>query len=111
LEVNFREAGKVTIIDLIGSIKTNEDYDIFKKSMDETVSKGKTDVLLNFKNVNFINSSGIGRLILAAKRISEDDGNLKIAELSDDLKELFTFTRLDTKISIFEKEQDAIESF
>jgi len=111
LEAVFRELDGVTVVDLSGSIKTNEDYDTFKKLINDVVSHGKLNVLLNFRNVSFINSSGLGHLILAAKRISEDRGNLKIAELSSDMRELFTFTRLDTKIPVFESEEEALKSF
>ncbi len=111
MEVGYRNINEVTVIDLSGSIKTNEDYDVFKQAIDEVVNRGSDKVLLNFNKVNFINSSGLGRLILAAKSIKKDDGQLKIAELSPDLKELFTFTRLDTKIPIFPSEQEAVNSF
>ncbi len=111
MEIGLRETDRVTVIELNGSIKTGEDYDAFKKAIDDVINKGCVNVVLNFKSVNFINSSGLGRLILAAKRINEDNGALKIAELSDDLTELFAFTRLDSKIQIFETEHEALQSF
>lgn len=111
MEVSFRDSGDITIIDLSGSIKTNEDYDSFKSAIDDVLDKGCLNILLNFRNVNFINSSGLGRLILAAKRINGDNGSLKITELSEDLRELFTFTRLDSKIPVFTTENEAVESF
>ena len=111
MEVSFRNVNNIVVIDLRGSIKTNEDYDIFKNAIDQAIEKGNPQVLLNFRDVSFINSSGLGRLILAAKTISEDNGQMKITDLSDDLKELFIFTRLDTKIPIYTTEQEAVESF
>lgn len=111
LEVAFRNKQEIIVIDLRGSIKTNEDYDIFKNAIDQAIEKGRPRVLLNFKDVNFINSSGLGRLILAAKSISDDKGQLKITDLSPDLKELFVFTRLDSKIPIYASEEEAISSF
>ncbi len=116
MKINFRDNHivkdvDIMIVDISGNIKTNEDYDSFKKAIDEVLDRGCVNVLLNFKNVNFINSSGLGRLILASKRIIEDNGSLKITELSDDLRELFTFTRLDSKIPVFATENEAVESF
>jgi anti-anti-sigma factor len=111
LEIGLRETDRVTVIVLNGIIKTGEDYDAFKKAIDDVINEGCMNVVLNFKSVNFINSSGLGRLIIAAKRINEDNGALKIAGLSDDLRELFAFTRLDSKLQIFETEQEAIQSF
>lgn len=111
MRTETREKNSVVIIDLIGNIKTNDDYSAFKKTIDEFLSAGKTRMVLNFKEVHFINSSGLGRLILAAKRAKENGGAVKIVDLSEDLKELFSFTRLDSKIEIFPSEKEAISSF
>jgi len=111
LEATLRSRDRITVIDLRGSIKTNEDYDVFKNAIDQAIEKGAPKVLLNFREVNFINSSGLGRLILAAKIISEDSGQLKITDLSEDLKELFVFTRLDSKIPIYSSEEEALNAF
>jgi len=111
LEISFRNKQSITVIDLRGSIKTNDDYDTFKGAIDQVIEKGSPKVLLNFREVNFINSSGLGRLILAAKNISDDNGQLKITDLSEDLRELFVFTRLDSKIPIYASEDEAISSF
>jgi len=111
LEATLRNRDKITVIDLRGSIKTNEDYDVFKNAIDQAIEQGAPKVLLNFRDVNFINSSGLGRLILAAKIISEDEGQLKITDLSEDLRELFVFTRLDSKIPIYSSEDEALNAF
>jgi len=111
LHINIREIADITIIDLVGNIKTNDDYTSFKKTIDDTIQDGRVKLILNFKSVHFINSSGLGRLILASKRAKENGGSLKIVELSADLQELFSFTRLDSKIDIFPTEEDAVESF
>ncbi|MBI4665838.1 MAG: STAS domain-containing protein [Nitrospinae bacterium] len=108
MRVETRESGGVIILDLFGNIRTNEDYAVFKKAVDDIIDEGKVKIVLNFKSVSFINSSGLGRLVLAAKRIKESDGVISIVNLSGDLRELFLFTRLDTKIPIFQSEQEAI---
>lgn len=111
LRVETRQAGAAVIIDLIGNIKTNEDYSVFKKAIDDAIQEGEAKLILNFKDVHFINSSGLGRLILAAKRARDNGGSLKIVRLSDDLRELFSFTRLDAKIEIYETEEEALATF
>jgi anti-sigma B factor antagonist len=108
LRVETRETGNMVILSLYGNIRTNDDYTAFKEAMDGMIEKGKIRIILNFKEVHFINSSGLGRLVLAAKKLKELTGALGIVNLSDDLKELFLFTRLDTKIPIFPTEDDAI---
>lgn len=111
MHIERRESDDVTIIDFVGNIKTNDDYAIFKKAIDDVIQEGRVKLILNFRDVRFINSSGLGRLILAAKKARESNGSLKIVKLSEDLRELFSFTRLDTKIPIFASEEEAIDSF
>lgn len=108
MRIETKETQDVVILSLYGNIRTNDDYADFKKSMDEVIEKGKAKIILNFKEVHFINSSGLGRLVLAVKKVKEINGSLSIVNLSDDLKELFLFTRLDTKIPIFQTEEDAL---
>ena len=108
MKIETRQQNGTVILDLSGNIRTNEDYTDFKKAIDSASDKAAPKIILNFSEVKFINSSGLGRLVLAAKKIKDNNGSLGIVNLSDDLKELFIFTRLDTKISIFASEKEAI---
>lgn len=111
VHIETREKGGAIVLNLFGSIRTNEDYAQFKAAIDGAISNGQAKLVLNFKDVNFINSSGLGRLVLAAKRAESNQGSIKISNLSDDLRELFTFTRLDAKIPVFDSEEEAVQSF
>jgi len=93
-----------------GNIKSPADLDNFSQTINAEIGQKKTKILLNFKEVSFINSSGLGRLILAAKKIAEVDGTLQVTNLSDDLEELFTFTRLKDKVAVYKDEAEALEA-
>jgi anti-sigma B factor antagonist len=101
----------VVIIDIIGNIRTNDDYSIFKRAIDDSISDGNVRIVLNFNDVGFINSSGLGRLVLAAKKAKEMSGNVAVTNLSADLKELLSFTRLDSKLQIFDTAEEATAHF
>ncbi len=108
MEYNIRKTGEYAIIDVVGSLKTEDDYETFKKGIQEVLDSGDKNIILNFENMLFINSSGLGKLILTAKKTAESGGSLKVINLSDDLKDLFNFTRLSEKINIFDSEQEAM---
>jgi anti-sigma B factor antagonist len=93
-----------------GNIKSPTDLDNFSQAINSEIDNEKKKILLNFQKVSFINSSGLGRLILAAKKVAEIDGTLQIVNLSADLEELFTFTRLKDKISVYKDETEALEA-
>ncbi len=105
-----RKNGDVTIIDMSGNIKSPTDLDNFSQAINSEIGQENSKILLNLKEVSFINSSGLGRLILAAKKIAEINGTLQVTNLSDDLEELFTFTRLKDKVAVYKDEAQALEA-
>ncbi|GMT42912.1 MAG: anti-sigma factor antagonist [bacterium] len=110
MEAAKRENNGITIIDFIGNIKSPDDLKILSQAIDEEIEKQRKTILLDFKDVSFINSSGLGRLILAVKKISDNDGTLSIMNLTEDLEELFTFTKLKEKIPVYKNEEEAINN-
>ncbi len=111
LRISKRDNSGVIILDLAGNIRTNEDYVVFKEAVEGIIHEGKVKIILNFDEVHFINSSGLGRLILAAKKTTDGNGTLKVINLSDNLKGLFSFTKLDNRIPVFASEAEAIADF
>lgn len=111
MEVKFRDVGDVLVFDVLGDIRSNGDYDSFKEAVDSAIRKKRYKVLLNFQDVEYVNSAGLGRLILFAKILEEHGGELQISNLSKELKELFSFTRLNTRIPIRDSEELALAGF
>ena len=96
-----------TLVVMNGSMKSEADYNAFKSSIDAVLKSEEKNIILDMEDVDYINSSGLGRLILTAKKTMEVDGGLKVIKLKDDLKELFTITRLNERIEIFDSEEEA----
>jgi anti-anti-sigma factor len=57
-------------------------------------------LLLDFTNVDCLNSSELGTLITLHKQIRDAGGRLTLFHLSDRVFELFAITRLDTLLGI-----------
>jgi len=51
--------------------------------------------VLDFKNLKYISSSGLGILIKVQRRLDATGGKIKIINASDHIRELFTVTRFD----------------
>ncbi|MBI5177785.1 MAG: STAS domain-containing protein [Nitrospinae bacterium] len=111
MKITMRVAGDVTILDMIGNMKSPADLEDFSGAVNAELDQNHLKLLLNFKDVGFVNSSGLGRLVLAAKKIGDKSGHLKVVNLAPDLDELFTFTRLKEKIGVFKAEDEALRSF
>lgn len=111
MKISARTENGVTILDLLGNIKTPGDMEEFSAAIETELGRNNLKLLLNFQEVGFVNSSGLGRLVLAAKKVGERGGVLKVINLAQDLDELFTFTRLKEKIGVFKNEAEALRNF
>jgi len=70
-----------------------------------------SNVLINFENVNFFSSAAINKLIVFEKRIRARGGQIRLSNLRPEVRDLFSYTNLDSMFEIKDEQADAIESF
>lgn len=69
------------------------------------------NVLINFENVNFFSSAAINKLIVLEKRIRARGGQIRLSNLRPEVRDLFSYTNLDSMFQIKDKQAEAIDSF
>lgn len=111
LELNERQAGDVTILDMSGSVRMGEGAVSLRNSIRGLNDEGKKKILLNLAGVKNIDSSGIGELIANYTTISRDGGQLKLLNLTDKIQNLLVITKLLTVFDSFDNEAEALNSF
>jgi anti-sigma B factor antagonist len=111
LELNERQAGDVTILDMSGSVRMGEGAISLRNSIRGLNDEGKKKILLNLAGVKNIDSSGIGELIANYTTISRDGGQLKLLNLTDKVQNLLVITKLLTVFDSFDNEAEALSSF
>lgn len=62
----------------------------------ELLAQGERSFRVDFARTRYVDSSGLGVLLAMAKRVSEDGGTFRLANLDVDLRTLFELTKLDT---------------
>jgi anti-sigma B factor antagonist len=102
--------GDVCVVEVEGQLIVGNRQDLKKKVNDE-VEKGTKKVLIDFSRTGYIDSSGLGVLVSLAKKIRDAGGELRLANLNDDLQTLFELTKLDTLFQISETRERALDSF
>ncbi len=68
-------------------------------------------LLLNLENVRFLSSAAINKLIVLEKRVRAQGGKLRLSNLRPEVRDLFSYTKLDSLFSILDEQKEAIESF
>jgi len=109
--INQRDAGGVTILDLSGKITIGEGSTRFREAVRRLIEQDKKLVLLNFADVNYVDSSGIGELVSAYTTLNNQGGKLKLLNLPKRIRDLLRITKLLTVFETYEDETTAIQSF
>ncbi|CAA6822664.1 MAG: Unknown protein [uncultured Sulfurovum sp.] len=71
-----------------------------KESMFKVVSDGHINLIINLKQITFIDSSGLSVLISLFKQLKTLEGSLKLCGLNDQPAELLEITQLDKIFTI-----------
>lgn len=67
-------------------------------------------LVINFENVNFIDSSGIGLIVSIFKTMQQKEGKFALTNLSKKNEEIFAITRLNKILEIYPSESEAIST-
>lgn len=111
LEIRQREREEIVILDLEGRITAGEEAARLRETLRGLAAGGKTRVILNLQNVDYIDSTGLGTLVMGFTTLRKAGGMLKLLHLSRRNIELLVFTKLETVFEIFDDELDAVNSF
>lgn len=78
-----------------------EEADKLKQECEEAIKQGKKNFIFNFRNCNFIDSTGLGVLVSIYKKCKENGGHVELTNVDNkDVLRVFKLTRLDEIFNI-----------
>jgi anti-sigma B factor antagonist len=111
LRLSSRLVGDVLVLDLSGRITLGEGSTVLRDSIKKVVAEGQKKILLNIGDVNYIDSSGVCVLAMAAIEPRQQGGCLKLLNPTKKVHDLLQITKLYSLFEIFTDENIALESF
>lgn len=111
MEIRERNIEGISIQDLKGRLTVGPAAGSVREALTRVQGEGKLQVLLNLKEVDYIDSTGLGTLVICFTSLQKGKGALKLVNLNKRNLELLVLTKLSTIFEIFNDEQDAINSF
>ena len=111
LTTTRRQSGAITIVDLSGRIDLGEASLTLRRTIRDLVDSGRTKIILNFGEVNSMDSSGVGELVGAYMPVKSRGGELKFMNPTKKVHGILQLTRLDKVFEVYMDEQIAIRSF
>jgi anti-sigma B factor antagonist len=97
----------ISVIDLQGEV-TGQVENALMDAFAEASNGSTKTILLNFNDLEYMNSSGIGLLVTLLIRTQRQKQQLLAYGLSDHYQEIFTLTRLNEAIGTYGSEAEAL---
>jgi len=91
-----REVDGVSIVALNGRIVFGEESNALHAKVKSLIAKGKQRIVLDMKNVEYIDSAGLGMLVAAYLSAKTHGGSLCLCQLGSKFHEVLEITRLAT---------------
>ena len=106
-----KEVDDIMVITLKGKLilqeETTQLHDCIKSVLERDFNK----IIINLKNLSRISSLGIGGIMRAMTIVRDAGGDLRLAGLDQNVKNIFEITKLIGVIQIFDQNDQAISSF
>jgi len=93
--------GDVVRITLKGRMDAVSSPD-FDRALDELMSQGQRQFLLDLSNLEYISSAGLQSLLAAAKRLEQIEGIITLSNLNGAVLEVFQISGFDTLFPILD---------
>jgi anti-sigma B factor antagonist len=104
---DVRRLGSAIVVDIKGEV-TSGSEDVLMSAYG--AAGDAKAVVLNFSDLSYMNSGGIGLLVTLLVRVNRHSQRLMAYGLSDHYRQIFELTRLDEAVGIHDSEQAALSA-
>jgi len=111
LTINTREITDVVAVDLAGKLTLGEATGELRDTIRKLVQEGHNKILLNLKDLTYMDSAGLGELVGAYTTLKNSGGVLKMLNVQGRALDLMQVTKLMTLFEFFDDEAAAATSF
>jgi anti-sigma B factor antagonist len=111
LDITERERESIKILDLNGRLTVGPPASQLRAVITRLIADGHFNIILNLAEVDYIDSTGLGTMVICFTSLQKAGGNLKLLNLNKRNVELLLLTKLSTVFQLFNDELDAVNSF
>ena len=110
MKFNDTFEGNVAIIEVSGKIMGGDETTMFHGKIHEYINNNKKDFVIDLKDVDWMNSVGLGMLISALTTVKNAGGRLVLANITK-IESILTITRLISVFEHYDSQEEALKSF
>jgi anti-anti-sigma factor len=112
MSLDIQESSRegIAILTLKGRI-TMEESDSLREAVQKLLGEGQTKVILDLSHVDFVDSTGLGGMVICYTSIKRMEGALKLVNPNKRNIEMLALTKLYTVFEVFTDLIDAVNSY
>jgi anti-anti-sigma factor len=111
LVLSERRIGSVTLLEVSGHLVADDGDRVFMKRVTSLVGSGCLNLLVDLRNITYIDSGGVGALVAMYLHVRSRGGRFKLLCPSNRACRVLQITHLDHVFEVFEREEDALRTF
>src|SRR3989339_1597987 len=82
-----------------------------ENAINEIIKEGKYHILVNFKNLDYISSAGLGVFMAFIEEIRENNGDIKLSGMTPKVYSVFDLLGFPILFDILNNDEEALEKF
>lgn len=110
MELTEKKSADISILALTGRLDAYSATEVEKK-FDAVIESGCVKMVLNLEGMEYISSSGLRVFLSQLKKVRKQSGDIKLAGMKPNIKEVFDIAGFTQLFNIFENEDAAKLSF
>lgn len=110
MKINMQDYNTVTVVEMHGEF-VEEFTELFERKMTELTALNKEGIVLDFSNINFVDSKALEILLWLRDYCIANNCQLKIAGLDENCAKILEITQLTNKFDKYLELAEAVKSF
>lgn len=107
---NLRDHGSVSVIDLKGYLDAHTAPDL-ENVFNSLINKKQFQVVVNFNDLKYISSAGLGVFMAYVETMRENSGDIKFSNMKDNVFNIFDLLGFPMLYEFYKDETDAVQKF
>ena len=109
-KINVLSYNTYKVMELTGDFVGVEEVDELREKFKELGVEENLNLIIDLKNVNYLNSTSLGAFLSANALIEKGNGKVVICNASDYINNIFSITKLTLIFPIFNSLEEAVAS-
>jgi anti-sigma B factor antagonist len=110
MEIIEKKVGSVNVVSPCGRLDAYASSEMEKK-LNPLAETAKVALVINLEKLDYISSSGLRIMLSCLKKAKKGEGDMRLACLQPYVKEVFDMAGFTQLFKMFDKEEDAINSY